>query len=367
MDDADRPPPSPASSTGDARAEEPIRPNRPSRWAVLAGFAWFWVAQLIGWLGVKALFGWTGRPPEPLDYMLQVLIGLLVAFLGAQVLWRIGGDRTNTGRSVLDALEQISQGDFDVRIEDPGRGPFSEMIDSVNRMARELGTVEQQRQDFISNVSHEIQSPLTSIQGFAALLREPGLDADTQQHYLDIITAECRRLSALSANMLRLSALDDAKIEGQPFRLDEQLREVILTLEPQWSVKGVEVELEAPASVQVTGEPELLHQVWVNLAHNAIKFSPANGRISVRLTPEPAGTPGERAGWRIEVEDHGDGIGQSDLPHVFERFYRADKARAVGGNGLGLALAKRIVDLHGGRIWAASKPGEGSTFTVRLP
>ncbi|MDR1450534.1 MAG: HAMP domain-containing histidine kinase [Propionibacteriaceae bacterium] len=361
MNDADRLPLKPASSV------ESDRPDRSSRWAAAVGFICFWAALLIGWLAAEALFKWTGRPPGPLGYVTQVLLGLLAGFLGTRLLWKITGDRTDTGRRVLDALERISQGDFNVRIEDPGRGPFAEVVDSVNRMARELGTVEQQRQDFISNVSHEIQSPLTSIQGFAALLRGAGLDTATQRHYLDIIAAECHRLSTLSADLLRLSALDDAKVEGRSFRLDEQLREVILALEPQWSAKGIEVELDTPGAARVTGEPELLHQVWVNLAHNAIKFSSAGGHVSVRLAPGPAAAPSERAGWRVEFEDKGDGIGPSDLPHVFERFYRADKARSVGGSGLGLALAKRIVDLHGGRICVASKPGEGSTFTVCLP
>jgi signal transduction histidine kinase len=227
--------------------------------------------------------------------------------------------------------------------------------------------MEELRQDFIANVSHEIQSPLTSIQGFASLLREPDLDPTTRQHYLDIVSAECRRLSSLSSNLLRLSALDDAEVEEQPFRLDEQLRDVILTLEPQWRAKGLEVELDAPAAAQGRGDPDLVRQIWINLVHNAIKFTPAGGRIRVVAVAEPSGTQRGPASWRVDVEDSGDGIGQTDLPHVFERFYRADKARDARGSGLGLALAKRIVKLHGGKITVASVLGEGSVFSVRLP
>jgi signal transduction histidine kinase len=334
--------------------------------AVLMG-----ATMTVGWFGAEALFRLTGRPSALPAFLVAVTLGLgmcaLAAFM-ASVLARRGQlNQWTLGDRILDALERIGRGDFDIHIENAGRSPFGDVVDSVNSMARELGTLEQQRQDFVSAVSHEIQSPLTSITGFAGLLREPGLDEDTRRHYLDVIAAECRRLSALGSNLLRLSALDEAQIEARAFRLDEQLRDVILTLEPQWSARQVPVELDAP-DARAHGDPDLLRQVWVNLVHNAIKFTPPGGHILVRIepwTPGPGGN-GPR-GWRVDVEDSGDGIVPADLPHIFERFYRGDKARATGGNGLGLALAKRIVDLHGGRIAAASLPNQGSTFTVFLP
>ncbi|MDR1119258.1 MAG: HAMP domain-containing histidine kinase [Bifidobacteriaceae bacterium] len=328
-----------------------------------------WATLLVGWFLAKAVFAWTGRPGPLGAYLTASALGLAIA-IGIMVtvflcLVRGQGDQWRRGDPILEALRRIGGGDFDVRI-DPPQGPFNEVVESVNAMARSLGTLEQQRQDFISNVSHEIQSPLTSIKGFAELLREPGLDQETRDHYLGIIAAECRRLSQLGANLLRLSALDNAELDRRPFRLDNQLREVILMLEPQWSAAGVAVELDAPAGAEATGDVDLLRQVWVNLAHNAIKFTPQGGSVAVRVAPGRASAAGD-AGWLVEVRDSGHGIGREDLPHIFERFYRADKARAVGGNGLGLALAKRIVDLHGGEIAVASALGEGSTFTVRLP
>jgi signal transduction histidine kinase len=330
----------------------------------LVAIVWAVVALALGWLLTEAIFGALGRPGPLLAHLIAAILGVVLAAAGGSTAAKLAGRGQTAGwaigERIMEVLERIGRGDFDVRIDYPVQGPFADVVESVNDMARELGTLEQRRQDFISTVSHEIQSPLTSITGFADLLRRPGLDPDTRQHYLDVITAECRRLSELGANLLRLTALDDVELDRRRFRLDEQLRDVILALEPQWSARGLDLELDAPAA-EVAGDPDLLRQVWANLVHNAIKFTPPAGRVVVRLRSD------RPTGWRVEVEDSGDGISPADLPHVFERFFRGDKARTVGGNGLGLALAKRIADLHGGRIEVASQPGCGSRFTVRLP
>lgn len=320
------------------------------------------VALTVGWFEAQALFLLTGQPPALVGYLIAVVLAILTTWLVVNVVARLQGRELGDRAMLADmvfALERISQGDFDVRITGGGRGPYGEVVESVNKLAGDLGTLEQQRQDFVSNVSHEIHSPLTSISGFAGLLRDPGLAEPTRQHYLDVITAECRRLSTLSDNLLRLSALDDTVLARARFRLDEQLRDVILTLEPQWTAKELSVELEAGPS-EVTADADLLRQVWVNLVHNAVKFTPPGGRIRVNLRADETGA-------QVEVTDTGIGIAAADQPHVFERFYRADKARGVGGNGLGLALAKRIVDLHDGRITVSSIPGQSTTFTVQLP
>jgi signal transduction histidine kinase len=324
----------------------------------------------LGWFLAQALFRVTGQPSGLGAYLVAVVLGLALcastAFIASLAAKKGQLSQWTLGDRILDALERIGQGDFDIRIENAEHSPFGDVVDSVNAMAGQLGTLEQQRQDFISSVSHEIQSPLTSITGFAGLLRDPGLDEAARQHYLDVIAAECQRLSSLGSNLLRLSALDEAEIDARTFPLDQQLRDVILALEPQWSARAIAVELDTPVA-GAQGDPDLLRQVWVNLVHNAIKFTPPGGRVLVRVGPGGASAQGDRFRWRVDVEDSGDGIAAADLPHIFERFFRGDKARAVGGNGLGLALAKRIVDLHGGRITAASAPGHGSTFTVCLP
>jgi len=261
---------------------------------------------------------------------------------------------------VVAALDRLSHGDFDVRLTAGDHEPFAELVTSLNQTASQLGDLEQQRQDFISNVSHEIQSPLTSISGFAELLRQSDLDTATRQHYLDIILAEAKRVSALGDNLLRLSALEtDGKLDKQPYRLDEQLRSVILVAEPQWSEKGLDVSFDG-SPVIIEADAGMLRQVWVNLIQNAVKYSKTDGRIEVRQSLD-----GGRL--RVDIADDGIGISPDDLPHVFERFFRADRARSGSGNGLGLSLARRIVELHGGTLTVESELGAGSTFTVTLP
>ena len=259
---------------------------------------------------------------------------------------------------LLNAFEQISHGNFDIFIEPNPNDPHSEMADAFNEMAKNLGSLETMRQDFISNVSHEIQSPLTSIKGFAALLQNDDLPPEERQRYAVIIEAESRRLSSLSDNLLKLSALDGEKkpLNIHEYRLDRQLQSVALTLEPQWSAKNITLEADLEKTT-INGDEELLSQVWVNLLHNAIKFTPDGGTIKITADNE-----------QVSISDTGCGIGKEDLPHIFERFYKADKARdrSLGGNGLGLALAKKILDLHGFSIAVESGKNTGTRFTIRF-
>ncbi|MDR0906921.1 MAG: HAMP domain-containing histidine kinase [Oscillospiraceae bacterium] len=265
--------------------------------------------------------------------------------------------------NINNAIDRIAHGDFNVRIDGGEHHPLSELTERLNKMARELGTVEQLRQDFVSNVSHEIQSPLTSITGFAALLRNGDLSPELRTHYLEIIESESRRLSKLSDNLLKLSSLDaDAEpLKKAVFRLDKQLENAVLMSEPQWTAKKIELSL-ALEKVEISGDEELLTQVWVNLLHNAIKFTPEGGKIDISLTRD-----GGRV--RVTVADSGIGIAEEDRIHLFERFYKADKSRdrALGGNGLGLSLVKKITELHGGNIELESEVGKGTAFRVFLP
>ncbi|NQX47114.1 two-component sensor histidine kinase [Paenibacillus tritici] len=266
---------------------------------------------------------------------------------------------------ILTAMRQISKGNFKVELGNIRQyRQFGGIVEGINEMANELGRMEMMRQDFISNVSHEIQSPLTSIRGFAAALKDDSLSPESRKHYLDIIEAESRRLSGLSDNLLKLSALEAESFpfERKPYRLDKQVQEMILASEPQWLGKDIEVEAEL-AEATVVAVKDLLSQVWTNLLHNSIKFTPPGGRITVSLR-----STGE---WlEVEVKDSGIGIAEEELPRIFERFYKVDKSRSVssgGGSGLGLPLVKKIVELHEGSIQVTSRPGEGTAFIVRLP
>jgi two-component system, OmpR family, phosphate regulon sensor histidine kinase PhoR len=265
---------------------------------------------------------------------------------------------------VTGALERIATGDFTARLdESSARGPFGDLVRTVNQTAARLDQLERMRQQFVSNVSHEIQSPLTSIRGFAAALRQDNLSEAERRHYLDIIEAESLRLSRLSANLLELASLesDQARVAAKTYRLDIQVRDLILACETQWAGKHLDLDADL-ADVEITADEDLLGQVWTNLLHNAIKFTPDGGSVRIRL---------HRREDRLElsIADSGIGISAEDQARIFERFYKADRSRqsSTGGNGLGLAIAKRIVDMHRGSISVRSETGAGAEFLVVLP
>jgi signal transduction histidine kinase len=305
---------------------------------------------------------WPDLPKQLLTWVLgslllvagSILIGLLTRPKQSAV-WT----------EITEALRRIAKGDFNIRLdrEQKYQGRFGDFVQTINDMANELQQMETLRQELISNVSHEIQSPLTSIRGFANTLQNDDLTPEERRQYLSIIETESTRLSRLSDNLLKLTSLES---EHQPFeptsyRLDVQVRNVILASEPQWLEKSLDLDLELPETV-VCADEELMRQVWTNLVHNAIKFTPAGGSLQVTLeqTAEQV---------LVRITDSGIGIAQEDLPRVFERFYKGDKSRTrtVAGSGLGLAIVKKIVELHHGTVGVQSQIGHGSTFAVRLP
>lgn len=309
-----------------------------------------------------------GQPDSLISFLLNVLIGF-VFFGTCMSVFRIVHQKRHDHRhdmpqnAILDAMFKISQGDFDVSITTDERDMLSSLAEGVNEMAQKLGSMENLRQDFISNVSHEIQSPLTSIGGFAALLQDNNLTIEQRKHYLDIIETETRRLSKLSDNLLKLSSLEHGaqSLTIAPFALAKQIENAVLMFEPQWAAKNLDLTLSLE-SVTCYGDEGLLTQVWINLIHNAIKFTPEGGEIHVSLMQTETQVV-------CDIIDTGIGISAEEQMHVFERFYKADKSRdrSLGGNGLGLSLVKKIVDLHDGAIHVESTVGKGADFRVSLP
>lgn len=303
------------------------------------------------------------------DYFRQVLTGLVGIFLlgaVANIIGRLFHPKRMRGiHMLLDAIRRISKGDYNINLNIQGDEdhPINALAHSINNMAVELGQMEQMRQEFISNVSHEIQSPLTSISGFARALQNERLGPEERAHYLGIIEAESLRLSKLSDNLLKLTSLESEHhpFDKKAFRLDKQLRSIVLTCEPQWLEKDIEMAASL-ADITIVADEDLLSQVWVNLLHNSIKFTPHAGTIGVQLHRRD----GEAV---VRISDSGIGIAAEDLEHIFERFYKVDKSRnhRLGGSGLGLSIVKKIVEMHQGRIEVASTPGEGTVFTVVLP
>ncbi|PEY34552.1 two-component sensor histidine kinase [Bacillus cereus] len=286
--------------------------------------------------------------------LISMLIGILMRPKREAMVW-----------SIIEPIQKITKGDFSVKIrnEEQYDGEIGVLVKSINEMADELNVMERMRQEFVSNVSHEIQSPLTSIKGFARALQDDSLSDEKRKHYLTIIETETTRLSKLSQNLLKLTLLESEEYlpEHITYRLDQQLKQIVLNCEPLWSEKEIELELSLD-KVYVTADKESMSQVWINLLHNSIKFTPSGGAIMIQLIRN-----GEQA--EVHIRDTGIGISEEQKKHIFERFYKADSSRnrAHGGSGLGLPIVKKVVDLHQGEIRVESEVRKGTEFIVLIP
>lgn len=332
----------------------------------------FWLSILI-FKHVDAAKAFQARlSPVMQQYMFMVvtilIVFLLIATVGRLIAWIFGRSNMHPMMQLINAIRQLGKGDFDIQIPTKPnmRREFGELAESINDMAAGLKELERMRLEFVSNVSHEIQSPLTSISGYSLALRsQPDMEAEERARILEIIELESTRLSRLSDNLLKLSSLETAAYPHEviEYRLDRQLRTLILACEPQWSGKKLEMDVQL-AEMTVKANEDALSQVWVNVLHNAIKFTPEGGTITVQLFARCDSI-------EVSIADNGIGIAEEDLPHLFERFFKADKARvrsgSGSGSGLGLSIAHKIVELHGGEMRVNSVLGQGSEFAVVLP
>jgi signal transduction histidine kinase len=259
------------------------------------------------------------------------------------------------------AMKVVGQGEYNVQVEHATNDEIGLLTKNFNQMTKELNKIETMRQEFIASVSHEIQSPLTSIRGFSAALKDDIVSEDKKIQYLTIIEKESTRLSQLSSNLLKLASLDSEHqtLTLQQYRLDEQIRHVVMALEPQWTKKNIEIDLDL-SNVQMEADKDLLEQVWLNLVTNAIKYTPENGLVKISIHQKNEEID-------VKIKDNGIGIAEEDQKYIFERFYKVDKSRTLKGSGLGLAITKKIVRLHEGAIRVESKKEQGSIFTVTLP
>lgn len=264
---------------------------------------------------------------------------------------------------INNALKKIKNGDFSVRLDTTSSsGSFTEIMDSINTMTDELSGVETLRTDFISNVSHEMKTPLAVIGNYGTLLQNPHLPTEERLEYAKNITLYSKRLSELITNILKLNKLENQQIFPQtsPYNLGEQLCECLLQFENIWEEKEIEIETEITEDITVTADSELLSMVWNNLLSNAFKFTENGGTVSVNLTADNRFAT-------VKITDTGCGMTAETGAHIFEKFYQGDTSHATKGNGLGLALVKRIIDITGGEVSVSSSVGVGSTFTVKIP
>ena len=291
--------------------------------------------------------------------LLLVLLCILFAVLLAA---GFGGRQLRPIHRVNDAMKKVSQGDFSIRLsEEDSVGEIRELITSYNHMAEELSSIELFRTDFINNFSHEFKTPIVSIRGFAKQLERDDLTDEQRREYTSIIVSESERLANMASNILLLTKLENQQIvtDREEYRLDEQLRKCILLLEKNWSAKEIELSLNMD-EVTYVGNEEMMSHVWVNLIGNAVKFSPQGGLLEITCARMGNGVI-------ATIRDHGEGMDEDTQKRIFEKFYQGDSAHATEGNGLGLSLVKRIVDLCNGQVVVDSHPGAGTAFTVTLP
>lgn len=298
----------------------------------------------------------VNRFPVILVFMLLVnlVIGTTLAIIGGDLFLR-------PLRKLTDATREVAAGNFNVKVEVGGSIEISRLAISFNEMTRQLSSIETLRSNFVKDISHEFKTPIVSIKGFAKLLKSSDLTEQQRNEYLNIIIDETERLTNLSSNVLLLSKLDstDKITYKERYSLDEQIRKCILLLEPQLKKKQLELDISLEP-IQFTGNAEILQPLWINLLGNAVKFSSQGGTIGVKLRLDK-----EEA--IASVSDTGLGMDDEVKKHIFDKFYQGDQSRSTEGNGLGLSLVKRILEICGGCISVESAPNKGTTFTVYLP
>lgn len=300
------------------------------------------------------------------DVAPSALVAAMAAgVVGAVSAWFIARAQTRPIREIRSAVMDFAKGDFSRRVEiSTDNGELMDLADSVNRMANDLSGLEESRKAFVSNVSHELRSPLTCVQGYVQGMMDGTIPPQEHPRYMQVVLDETRRLTKLVSDLLKLSRYESGKVplNLQRFDVNELLRRSIIAFGARLDEKNVDVYANLPdGECYVMADPDRISQVLINLIDNALKFLPAeNGQLSISVEPE-----GKTA--RVTVADNGPGISREDLPHIFDRFYKADKAHTSGmGTGLGLSIVRRIIQDHGQQIAVKSEPGAGAAFAFTL-
>lgn len=267
---------------------------------------------------------------------------------------------------ILDASREITKGNFKVRLNPIHRIGIRNELDVImedfNKMAEELDSNAAMKTDFIADVSHEFKTPLSVIQNYATMIQEPDLDEEKRQEYARILCDTSKNLSELVSNILKLNKLENQQIfpEKKPYNLSGQLCECMLLFEKELESKNLEIILDLDEDLIIKADYDLMLHVWNNLFSNAIKFNSEGGKIRLTLTKQGIFAI-------VTVSDNGIGMSEETCEHIFEKFYQGDSSRSTHGNGLGLALVKRVIDITGGDISVESEVGVGTRFTIFLP
>lgn len=263
-------------------------------------------------------------------------------------------------RTLSEGINKLAEGNFDVEIPIRKDEAFSQVYANFNKMCQELKSVQILRNDFVNSYSHELRTPIASINGFAELLLEKDISDIEREEYLKIIIEESKRLSKLSSNTILLSKLSSQKIVTnlEPYDIGEQIRQCCIILSAAWMEKNIEFSCTLP-DVEYVGNRELMQHLWLNIISNAVDHTPQNGEIAISIE--------DGDDIVVSIADSGDGMEEETMAHLFEPYFQGDSSRSGKGLGLGLPIAKKITELCGGKITVESKKGEGSLFTVTLP
>lgn len=320
------------------------------------------VELLVTIVAASVITGLLSMLPFPVQLPLPVWLVILCVTIGGAMATYVNQKIFTPIIRLSQAMSRVAGGDFDTSLDTSSPvNEVREIYRSFNLMAKELRATEILQTDFVSNVSHEFKTPINAIEGYATLMQNEDLTPEERRNYVDRIILNTSRLSELVSNILLLSKIDNQTIqsEGRRYRLDEQIRRAIVLLEPKWSEKDIEFDVDLE-DVEFLGNESLMFHVWTNLIDNAVKFDPYGGYVGIKL---------ERRGGEVTVtvSDNGPGIPPEAQGHIFDKFFQSDGSHKDEGNGLGLALVKRILTLCGGSVSAENQPSGGCRFTVLLP
>lgn len=297
----------------------------------------------------------TKKPLTPifLFAVVSILFGTIISIIFSKI-------PLSPIREIIYAADRLAEGDFSVRVKLKGPQEIQKLNTSFNHMAEELESIEILRSDFINNFSHEFKTPIVSMRGFAKMLKYNDLTKEESDEYLDIIISESDRLAELATNVLNLSKIENQIIVTDKVRynVSEQIRRVVVLLEKRWMEKKLEISFDCD-EIFLYGNEELLKQVWINLIDNAIKFSGLNSTIEIQIIQNQKNVI-------VTISDQGNGMSEDTKKRIFDKFYQGDTSHATKGNGLGLTIAKKIVELHDGKIQILKSDQSGTTFEVIL-
>ena len=281
--------------------------------------------------------------------------------IGVSLILVMASHIINPLRKITEATKKVATGNLKVKVDVDRKDEIGELAQNFNIMVDELNSIEYLRKDFISNISHELKTPIASIQGFTKLLADDNLSKEEKDEYINIILEETQRLSNLSSNMLKLSKLEKQEIvtNKTEYRLDNQIRKAIIMLDEKINSKKIKISLDS-SEVSIYEDEDLIMEIWINLINNAIKYSNENGEIKIKVIEKENDV-------KVSIKDEGIGIPKDKQERIFEKFYQVENSRAGEGSGLGLAIVKRIVDLIKGEIEVESKEKQGTKIIVSIP